>query len=70
MKDRREAARRSRIALGRARRANPLSVAPGPRKGEHRLITSGHERNFWVGYHLAYAEMATGRRPQVEDERS
>lgn len=30
------------------------------------LERSGHERNFWVGYHFACAEMATGRKPLID----
>jgi hypothetical protein len=65
MISRREAGRRARIALQKAKAASPMTTKKtGPRSWtiEH----SGQERNLWFGYHLAYKEVATGGKAYLE----
>lgn len=56
---RREAGRRARLALAKAKAAHPMSTKKVGKRSwtiEH----SGQERNLWFGYHLAYKEVARG----------
>jgi hypothetical protein len=62
---RREAGRRARVALQKAKDAHPMSTKKVGKRGwtiEH----SGQERNLWFGYHLAYKEVATGKMAFVD----
>jgi hypothetical protein len=51
----------------RARQAMMLCKQASPNRGTGRGQRSGQERNFWAGYHLAYAEVATGRSPMADN---
>ena len=71
MIDRREAGRRARIALQKAKDAGPMEVTfTSPSRGPRQMTLkrSGQSRNLYFGYYLAYREMATGKSPFVDGE--